>query len=447
MVNSGASIVILVAILALVNFLAERRTLRLDLTSNQQYSLAPQTLSVLREIHDQVSIKVFETAENRNPGLEDLIQEYSKRGPITYTFVNLDRQPDEARRYNVRAAGTIVLEQGGRTEQVDTPVEEALTNALSRLVRQVQPVLYFTQGHGERPLDGPDGSGLKALSEQLTAKGFKTQSLATSPEVPADAAAVVIAGPQSEFFSAELEALDRFLNQGGAVLALLDPPPSAGLPDFLARHGLVVGDNLVVDASSIGQLLGLGPAVPLVTSYPGHSITEGFSLMTFFPLARSVMPASPAPQGVTLTKLLSTGSDSWGETDLASPQVQFDQGVDLAGPVSLAVVSSWTAPGASPGPEEGAASFHQARLVAFGDSDFVSNRYFNSQGNGDLALNTISWLARQEDLIAIRPKDPQDRRVALTLVQARTIFISTVIVLPALALGLMVWNMLRRRAL
>jgi ABC-type uncharacterized transport system involved in gliding motility auxiliary subunit len=68
------------------------------------------------------------------------------------------------------------------------------------------------------------------------------------------------------------------------------------------------------------------------------------------------------------------------------------------------------------------------------DSDFANNSYFSIQGNADLFLNIINWLAEEEDLISIRPKSPEDRRITMTAIQARWVMYLTVILMPITAL-------------
>jgi ABC-type uncharacterized transport system involved in gliding motility auxiliary subunit len=84
--------------------------------------------------------------------------------------------------------------------------------------------------------------------------------------------------------------------------------------------------------------------------------------------------------------------------------------------------------------------------VAVGNSNFGINAYFPAQGNGNLFLNMVSWLAQDEDLISVRPKAPEDRRIILSQSQQSTLRLVTVILLPGIVLvaGIMVWARRRR---
>jgi ABC-type uncharacterized transport system involved in gliding motility auxiliary subunit len=234
-----------------------------------------------------------------------------------------------------------------------------------------------------------------------------------------------MAGPTTEPFSNETEALDAYLQKGGSALILLDPPPGASLSEFLKKWSVEVGNNVVLDASGVGRLIGMGPAAPLVTpnGYGAHKITERMSrVMTFFPLVRSISPAATPAEGLTVEKLLNTNERSWGETD-------------IKGPLSLAVVVS-----------KNIGENKKARLSVFGDSDFASNAYYTQVGNGNLFLNTVNWLSGDESFISIRPKNPEDRRLTLSEAQGRLVSYVMLLFLPAgvLLTGVSVW-MKRRK--
>ena len=114
---------------------------------------------------------------------------------------------------------------------------------------------------------------------------------------------------------------------------------------------------------------------------------------------------------------------------------------DLKGPLSMAVaVTKEVKPAGDKGPAT------KARMVVVGDSDFAVNGYFQAQGNGNLFLNLVSWLAQEEDLISIRPKPPEDRRVILSQSEQSMLRLITVFVLPGCVLvaGIVVWNRRRR---
>src|SRR6185295_13852460 len=123
-------------------------------------------------------------------------------------------------------------------------------------------------GHGEKQTQSADKEGFNLANSALEKENYvvKALNLVREGKIPEDASVVVMAGPTSEPFPNELEILDAYLKNGGSVLILLDPPPSAGFVDFTKRWNIQVGNNVVVDPTGVGRLFGAGPAMPLVTT-------------------------------------------------------------------------------------------------------------------------------------------------------------------------------------
>ncbi len=238
-----------------------------------------------------------------------------------------------------------------------------------------------------------------------------------------------------------MEFLNGFVNAGGGLLIMLDPPPAPGLESFLKNWGVVPGNDIVLDVSGAGRLMGAGPSIPLVLRYENHKITDRFRAMTFFPLVRSIEPAKETVAGVTVEPLFKSNENSWGETDTKNPEASFDEKSDLKGPLTLAVAVSKDV---KPATEKDPAV--KGRMVVVGDSDFAVNSYFPAQGNGNLFLNMVSWLSQDEDLISIRPKAPEDRRVIMSQSQQSMLRLVTVFLLPGIVLvaGIVVWTRRRR---
>jgi ABC-type uncharacterized transport system involved in gliding motility auxiliary subunit len=270
----------------------------------------------------------------------------------------------------------------------------------------------------------------------------------TRKDVPGDCAVLVVANPIKSLEQAEIDAIKGFIDKGGDALFLMDPASSPGLDTLMGKWGVKVANNVVVD--QVFRLF-YGPALgvdPLVETYGSHEITRDFKGQTLFHMARSVEPMKDLPQGVTATSLASTSEKSWAETDLdrffKKSEVSLDQ-EDLKGPVSIGValsipVASDKGKEATPQADEERGT-PTAKVVVFGDSDFIDNQHITKVFNGDLFLNTMSWLAGEEALISIRPKAPRGSRVAITPQQTRDIFYLSVLILPEalLLIGLGIW--------
>ncbi len=468
---AGTGLLLVVAIVVGLNYVLARRNVRWDLTAARQYSLSDQTRQVIDSLSAPVRILVF-ARELEFPQYEDRLNEYAyQSSQVTVDYIDADRQPSLTRQYEVQNYGTIVFEYEGRVERVQSDAEQDLTNALIKVIEGEQHTVYFLQGHGERELDGSDRTGYSTVSEALGLDNYQVEPLLLAQQgtVPDDATVVVAAGPQTDLLQGEIDALAAYLDGGGKLLVLLDPPVEGTSPDpellvgLLRGWGIDVGTDVVVDASGVGQLFGGDATVPVAANYPFHPITDGFNLLTAFPLARSVSAVAAPPEGRTPQAFIQTSAQSWAEvdfTELAGGEVAMDeQNGDRPGPVAIGMTVSAPAPAPNPppAPAEAPSSDEDAldtgedppapetRLAVIGDSDFATNGAAGIQGNRDLFLNTVSWLAQQDTLISIRPREAEDRRITLTADQQRRVFWLAILFIPAAALGTGVYTWWRRR--
>jgi ABC-type uncharacterized transport system involved in gliding motility auxiliary subunit len=459
-----ASGVIVLGILVALNYLASRQNKRWDLTAAKQFTLSDQTRRILAGLERPVSIKVF-ALPNEFQRFRDRLDEYQYASKqVSVEYIDAVKSPSRANQYQVQQLGTVVLEYDGRTERVTSEGEQELTNGLIKVVQGQQHKVYFVQGHGEKGTQGSDRESYSAVASALGSENYTVDQLVLpqQKDVPADASVLVVAGPETDFFAPEIEMLKRYLARGGKVFFLLDPPEkidTADLPNLsalLKEWAIEIGTNVVVDVSGMGQLLGTGAETPVAAKYQPHPITERFNLLTAYPVARSVAPVSGGTSGKFPQTLVETSGASWAETDIrtlsASGKVTRDlEKGDKAGPVSLAAAvsspaTSLPAEAAKPdGTKPDDSTKPETRIVVFGDSDFASNSGLGIQGNRDLFMNTVNWLAQQENLISIRPRDPEDRRLTLTATQQDWIFRTTVFIIPGLILFAGILNWSRRR--
>jgi len=489
---AGTSVVIVLAIIVALNFLLARRNMRWDVTAAQQYSLSDQTRRVLDSLSAPIRILVF-ARELDFPRYRDRLDEYAYlSSQVTVDYIDVDKQPMLARQYEVQSYGTIVFDYEGRVERVVSDAEQDLTNGLITVIEGVRQTVYFLEGHGEKEHTGADRDGYSTVSDALSLDNFEVESLVLAQQtaVPDDATVLVVAGPQTDLLPGEVEALRVYLESGGKLLVLIDPPSDSQAPEpdalfgLLREWGIEPGTDVVVDASGMGRLLGADASVPVVANYPFHPITDRFNLLTAYPLARSVSAATGNLDGRVAQSFLETSAQSWAEADideLATGQVELNEEAgDRPGPVTIGMAVSAPAPSAAPAvanvdaegdetdavddetdadegetdAEDGEATAEddaadatppETRLVVVGDSDFATNGVVGIQGNRDMFLNIVNWLAQQENLISIRAREPEDRRLTLTADQQRRLYWLSLLLVPAFVLGTGVYTWWRRR--
>jgi ABC-type uncharacterized transport system involved in gliding motility auxiliary subunit len=458
------SVVVVLGILIAVNYIGARENKRWDLTANKSFSLSDQTRNVVAKLDAPLQITAF-APETDFPRYQDKLKEYEYGSKQVKTeYVDPVKKPTVARQNQIDRNNTILFNYKGRTERVtaEDATEQDITNAIIKVVSGQQRKVYFVQGHGERDIMSATGSGYQAIAEALGRENYKVDKLvlAQTGSVPDDAAVVIVAGPKTDFFPPEIEALKKYLGKAGKLLLEIDPPDKLDSPDAtnliaLAHDwGMDIGKDIVVDASGMGRLIGTDASVPVVATYGSHPITENFSFVTAFPLARSVTPVMGGVNGHIAQPFAQTSPQSWAETDIkemmTTGKVTLDESKgDRKGPITLAAAvsaaSTAPAPAGGSNPLDPEAPKPETRVVVVGDSDFAANAGLGIQGNRDLFMNTIGWLSQQENLIAIRPKNPEDRRITLTATQQSNITLLSLIIIPACIFGSGVYAWSRRR--
>jgi ABC-type uncharacterized transport system involved in gliding motility auxiliary subunit len=432
-------------IIFVVNYLGFQNSQRWDLTEDQEHTLASETLATLEVIAEPVTALAFFTANTPADQARQLLDDfhYFSQGIITIEFIDPNEDPVSARRENINRDGTIVFQLGDRKEQITLVSEGEITGALIRLLNPGNRVVYFLTGHGERDPQGVGDLSLNMVQTTLQNKnyGVATLNLLAGNQIPKDATVIVIAGPQQPVSENEVSLLRAYLDGGGALIVMQDPrivTDFGDSPDPLAEYmaqewGIGLGEDIVVDLTS-NQ-----PFTAFTNRYNTHLITQRMQgLVSFFPDTRSVQ-VDARVDGINQVELAFTAEQSWAEIDLeaveSGEEIAPDDGVDLIGPVSLAVAAE-TLQG-------------RTRLVVFGDSDFATNVRFSAFGNGDLIINAIDWAAGQEELINLSPNPPTERRLRITpqTTLLNLIVFLSVVVLPGIVVlsGVAVWIQRRRR--
>jgi len=450
------SVLVVLAILVAINYIGARQNKRWDLTASKQFSLSDQTRTVLQKLDSPLNIMVFAQESNFQP-YRDKLKEYEYlTKKVTTEYVDPDKKPAIASQNQVQAYGTILFKYKDRSERITADTEQDITTAIIKVVQGGTKKIYFTGGHGEKDQTSAERDGYKAIADGLARENYTIDKLVLvqAGSVPDDASVVIVAGPKTDFFPAEITALKTYLGKQGKLLLELDPPdkadstPLANLIALAHDWGMDVGNDMVVDVSGMGQLIGTDASVPVAASYPSHAITQRFRLLTAYPSARSVTAVTGGVNGHTAQGFVETSPRSWAESDikgmLTTGKVSFSAASgDKQGPISVAAAVSAAAAAAADAKPD--APRPETRVVVFGDSDFASNSGLGIQGNKDLFMNTIGWLSQQENLISIRPKDAEDRRLTMTAAQQTNITWLSLFIIPGLVFVTGVYTWWRRR--
>ncbi len=437
----GTYMLLALGIIAVANTLANRYNKTYDSTSNKRYSLSEQTAKIVKGLKEPATIIYFDQS-SRFQKAHDQLDLYANLSPKVHVeYVDPDKKIEVARAAGIKGYPTTVVQLGARKEEAKNLSEEGITGAFIRDLKSTTRTICFVEGSGEHSIEDTDRSGYSRFKELLATESYETKSinLLTKAEIPAECTTVVVGGPESDYLQPEVDAIQKYVDDGGRALILLDPPLKMGraeiadneaLDKVLDGWGVTPAKNLILDTNPIGQILGLGPQVALVTNYDSHAIVNDMKRhATGFPLARSLETKNG--DKTTVEKLFSTSDTSLATTKLNSPNIDPNDPKNTHGPLIIAAAGTYNT-----GKENS-----QGRFVVVGSSSWAANSFIGFNGNRDLALNTINWLASDEDLISIRPKDPDDRRITMTNAQMRWLTTCIIALWPFLVVfgGVFVW--------
>lgn len=437
-------VLVVVAVLVIINWLANRYNKSYDATANKRYTLSDQTKKIVNELKTGATITYIDRTSQFDQA-KALLDRYANLSPkIHIQYIDYAKNPILARSYNVKYPGTAFVELNGKKEEAKSMTEEGITGAFIRAEKGGTKKVCFAQGSGEHSLDETGSTGLSRFKDALSKEDYDaiTANLLQTAQVPGDCTVLVVAGPQYDYQPPEVDAIKKYVENGGRAMFLLDPPlqmghettsKNEGLEKLLADWGVTIGNDLVLEVNPIGQLFGLGPQVPLITSYGTQPIVTELHSATGFPLAQSIEIANK--DKTTVEKLFSTGNNAEATSNLSAHSVALDDPKNKKGPFTLGAAGTYSTgkPNA------------QGRFVVVGNSGFAANNFISFNANRDLAMNAINWLAQDEDLISIRPKEADDRRLNVNASQMRLFLYFTLIALPLLIIGSGVSVFLKRR--
>jgi gliding motility-associatede transport system auxiliary component len=432
-------LVVLTAVV-IVNFLASRHNKSYDSTANKRYSLSEQTVKIVKGLKQAPTITYFDQPR-AFPHAKDLLDEYANLSPKLHVeYVDPDKNPQATREAGVTNYGTAIVQIGANKEEAKGFTEEGITGAIIRTLKHTTRTVCFVAGSGEHQIDDSDRTGYSKFKDLLGKDNYvaKSVDLLQKAEVPGDCTVLVVGGPTHDYQQPEVEAIQKYVEGGGRALLMLDPPLKIGrsitadndaLTGLLQSWGVTAEKDLILDLNPIGQLLGVGPQVALVRNYDSHAIVEGMKgTATGFPLARSLDIKNGDKTSVQ--KLFDSSDTSLATSNLSSPSVNADDPKNKKGPLTLAAAATYNT-----------GKDAQGRFVVVGSSSWAANSFISFNGNSDLALNAIDWLSSDEDLISIRPKEREDRRITMTQAQVNWVRITSQFLLPLLVIvmGVSVW--------
>jgi len=451
----GTLLVILffTAVFALLYYVSYQNSdWRYDATADNAFTPLPETIKLLESLDEPIHVLGFytaDTASQRSQAEASLQTMQAYTDQLSYEFIDPNENPLLAEQYDLSFAGTLVFtREDGTFAKATTLTDKDLHTALVRTINPTMKTAYFLTGHGERDWEDFGADGIGTAVSLIKESGFTIQSLNlfVSGSVPDDATAVFLIDQQAPLTAEEVDALASYMAGGGALFIARDAVDTEGrvaaeadglLPWLQETWGITLRNDLIIDASlaQAGQTIGL---TFVGAQYGSSPITQDLDQFgTIFNVARSI-DSEQLPEGITAVNLITTSDLAWGETNfermVSSGEVTPDEGEDATGSLTVALSAQNTASG--------------ARLVVFGDTDFLTNSYIQQGGNSFLFENAANWLANDVVSIELSPRESVQRQVTITQSQLSLLQLVSVCFAPGLLAlaGIAVWYSRRQRA-
>ena len=446
-------LILFLTIVGMLAWLSKRYNVEADWTATGRNTLSEASIKLAERLPDTFTFTAFARDSDLIPArksIRELVGRYQKHtDKIKLVFVDPETSPDKTRQMGISVEGEIVVEHQGRSEHIKSPTEENITNTLQRLMRSGERKVLFVKGHGERNPNGRANHDLGQFTEHLSKKGIKAEtiSLTETPKIPDDTAVLVIASPQVAYLDGEVKIIRDYVSKGGNLLWLHDPGSKFNLDALAKDLGIDFYPGVVVDPST--QLLGIpDPTFSLVVQYPNHPITKDFNLLTLYPKAAGINDEAVKNEW-TKTALLQTVSRSWSEAGELKGAIQFDQGVDTTGPLTIGLVMSreLKSDKKEQAKENTEEKGKQQRIAIIGDGDFLSNAYLGNQGNQDMGHAIINWLSNDDSFIDIPSATAPDLQLNLDQATWSMVGLLFLVGMPAglVIAGVTVWMKRRKR--
>jgi ABC-type uncharacterized transport system involved in gliding motility auxiliary subunit len=444
LIQNSFFVVLFIALIFLLGFVANQYKFAKDITQANRNTLTTGSINVLKQMQGPITLTVFASEDDVNngdtfrQGIINFMARYQRTKPdINVKFISPIKEPKLAQENGIKEDGEVVVEYQKRSEHIKPPfAEQEMTNLFMRLSRTSQQAVMYLDGHGERNLIGLKNNDVGEFGKQLESKGLKfaNLNLTIEPEVPLNGSMLVIASPQKNISPIEAKKIKKFLESGGNLLWLLDDNNFHGLDEIATYLGLSVSSGQVIDPADRSE--GSNENIAYASSYGEHAITKNFMLGTRFSNAHEVNAKGTLDNGWEVSKLIEVSPNGWLESTqvMANQKSTFDKSKDKPGPINIAVAL------------QRVYGKKGQRVVVVGNGNFLSNTFIINGGNLDLGINMINWLSGDDNLISIQPMPLKDVNVTIpdnkiSFIIAWTIFHSFQYFIPIgfFVVGILFW--------
>ena len=447
--STGLMVAIFAGIIVLVNAISVGANHQFDFTALSSFSLTSQTKDVLSKMKEPVKATLFGTptddANHTGAYALNMLAQYSNfTNQLQIAFIDADKNPEAARKYGITDSSlyeSVVFEQGTNQflvypSQIQSEAEYSFTNAILEVTGIVERKIYFVIGDGEgSPLDTLSNAGdiLKINLLQVM-----TIDLHYTSSIPDDCAVLVIAGPTNPMTDNERQIINDYLKKNKQAIIMTNPGAPDDVTKILAPWGVnVIGGTILDPTSNVSGNLAT-PNVP--ASQSSAVVSSVIKTSVFFPGVTALAPAGTLPTNIDARALVWSSKDAWIDKNYdPTKTAKFDPATETK---QISIIGMIVNPtyqydannnitGINAGPY----------IIAFGDSDFISNSNFSNGNNADLFLSLVKALGAGSEIMSIDRKVLPTRMLILSPEEQNFLNISSIALLPAIVLiiGVLMW--------
>lgn len=436
----------------IVGKIGEKTPLKLDLTSNKIFELSEETKNVLKNVDKDIDVFYFVTKGNEELYIAQTIEMYKGYSDK----IHFEQKDPTADPVFARSLGTdvtdnsVIVKSGDRIKVVDSStiyddslnqygiiefqLEQKLTRAIAYVQAESDIKVYFTSGHEEIGYQF-----MKTALEDENAEAYEIDLKTT--DIPTNAAAIYIIGPQTDFSADELSRLQSYLSNGGGLNVSLDVKADdlPTLRQFLSENwGINYNNDIVMETDGM-SILANNPfyLLPQIAQHDITSVFVGIKPDIAWPESRSLY-ITEVPD-VKASSLLTTTENAFSKAAADSVSYTAEEG-DIQGVQTLAVAFECVDNSKNT----------TSRIIATGTSLYAADMFLSdtSFANSEFLRKCFLYLRGEDSKsVAIIPKNVAKKYMVLKLEEIigyACLFVILPVVL-VLAAGLIIW--LRRRRL
>ena len=453
--KSNLTVLLIIAILIIINIIANQFYFRLDFSEGKQYTLSRATKDILKNLEEPVTVRAY-FSDDLPPQLlksrrdfEDMLVEYGKisNGQVLYEFINpsVDEQTEsEAMQAGIQPVVINVREKDqmkqqkaylgavlniGNTSEIipliepGATMEYALSTAIKKLSVADKPSVGLLQGHGEPGI----AEMIQVNMELSVLYSFEELTLTDSTSIPARFKTIAIVAPTDSIPEYQFAQLDNFLARGGRIFIAINRVGgnlqsaygmgiNTGLESWINEKGIRVNENFIIDANAVNvtmqQQIGnaihlsslLMPYIPIINNFSDHPITKGLEAVIMQFTSNLEFTGD---SGIIYTPLLFTSE----RTNIQPAPQYFNyqrQWTEFDFPMQNLVIGAAL--------EGNFGTSTHSKMVVIADGDFPVNGPRGQQqqlqeDNVSLMVNSIDWLSDDTGLITLRTKGITSRPI------------------------------------